>query len=134
MFNFFVGKNNVMSVALGRSKENEVQKNLHKISACLKGQCGLMFTNATHNEVVSYFENYKHTDFARGGMLLSFRSKKTFGFVGQVATHTVQLEEGLLEQFSFSMEPQLRKLGLPTKLEKGQVTIIIFYNFLIAIF
>lgn len=42
---FFYGKNNLLSVALGKSTEDEPLKDLHKISALLKGQCGLMFTS-----------------------------------------------------------------------------------------
>ncbi|CAJ0587204.1 unnamed protein product, partial [Mesorhabditis spiculigera] len=112
---FFFGKNNVMAVALGKTRENECQKNLHKIANALKGQCGLMFTNVPHEEVVKYFEEFRHTDYARGGLM---------------ATETVELEEGLLPQFAFSMEPQLRKLGLPTKLDKGQVAL--YKNFLVC--
>ncbi|CAJ0960059.1 unnamed protein product, partial [Mesorhabditis belari] len=103
---FFFGKNNVMAVALGRTKEAECQKNLHKMANSLKGQRGLMFTNVPDEKVIKYFEEFRHKDFARGG---------------QVATETIELSEGPLPQFSFSMEPQLRKLGLPTKLEKGQI-------------
>lgn len=38
---------------------------------------------------------------------------------GNVAQMAVTLDEGPLEQFSHSMEPQLRQLGLPTALKKG---------------
>lgn len=38
------------------------------------------------------------------------------------------MEEGPLEQFSHAMEPYLRKLGLPTKLEKGVVTLLKSYE------
>lgn len=67
---------------------------------------GLMFTNSSVSEVEEYFANFRYADYARAGDL---------------ATETVELPEGLLPQFPFSIEPQLRKLGMPTKLEKGQV-------------
>jgi len=35
----------------------------------------------------------------------------------------VELDAGPMDQFPFNIEPQLRKLGLPTKLEKGIVTL-----------
>merc|ERR1712228_335991 len=35
----------------------------------------------------------------------------------------VLLKEGPLEHFTHSMEPQLRQLGLPTKLERGIITL-----------
>ena len=51
-----------------------------------------------------FFDSYSESDYARSG---------------NVATETVDLPEGLLEQFPHSIEPQLRKLGLPTELRKG---------------
>uniref|UniRef100_A0A914R9C4 60S ribosomal protein L10P insertion domain-containing protein n=1 Tax=Parascaris equorum TaxID=6256 RepID=A0A914R9C4_PAREQ len=59
-----------------------------------------------------YFNEFKESDYARGG---------------QEATETVELPEGPLPQFPFSMEPQLRKLGLPTKLDKGVITLTSSY-------
>ncbi|VDO55054.1 unnamed protein product [Onchocerca flexuosa] len=50
-----------------------------------------------------------------------------FARCGQTAISTVELSEGPLMQFPFSIEPQLRKLGLPTKLEKAVVTLISDY-------
>ncbi|KAH7727904.1 ribosomal protein L10 domain containing protein [Aphelenchoides avenae] len=103
---FFYGKNNVMSLALGRSAENEVAEGISKLCSCLKGQCGLMFTNAPSDDVKRFFEEYAEEDYARAG---------------QMAEQEISLEQGPLKQFAFSMEPQLRKLGLPTKLEKGVI-------------
>ena len=40
---------------------------------------------------------------------------------GVVATHGVVLKAGPIPSFSHSLEPQLRKLGLPTTLERGHV-------------
>ncbi|KAG8234921.1 hypothetical protein J437_LFUL015329 [Ladona fulva] len=110
---FFFGKNKVMAVGLGRTPEEEVQKNIHKLAAQLKGQCGLLFTNKKKEEVVKWFENYHETDFARSG---------------NIATDTVILEAGPLSQFPHSMEPHLRQLGLPTSLERGVVTLIKEYT------
>ncbi|VDK42767.1 unnamed protein product [Anisakis simplex] len=106
---FFFGKNNVMALALGKDTSTEYAKQLHKVSNVLKGQCGLMFTNVDREEVIRYFEEFKENDFARGG---------------QEATETVELPEGPLPQFAFSIEPQLRKLGLPTKLDRGMLTVL----------
>ena len=52
----------------------------------------------------SWFASYSKFDYARSG---------------NVATSTVELEEGPLNQFSHSIEPHLRKLGLPVTLKKG---------------
>ncbi len=55
--------------------------------------------------MVRYFNSFKEVDYARAG---------------NVATMAVTLDEGPLEQFPHSMEPQLRQLGLPTALKKGK--------------
>lgn len=51
------------------------------------------------------FEEFEALDFAR---------------VGSLATETVELPEGPLEQFTHDMEPFLRKQGLPVRLNRGQ--------------
>ncbi|MBN3310529.1 mRNA turnover protein 4 homolog [Amia ocellicauda] len=106
---FFFGKNKVMMIALGKGPADEYKDNLHKVSKYLKGEVGLLFTNKTKEEVKEYFSHFKEVDFARGG------SK---------ATMAVTLDEGPLDQFPHSMEPQLRQLGLPTALKKGVVTLL----------
>ncbi|CAD6190111.1 unnamed protein product [Caenorhabditis auriculariae] len=105
---FFFGKNNVLAVALGKHKSDEYANDLHRVSSSLKGQCGLMFTNLTKATVLKEVAKASEEDFAR---------------VGDTAKETIVLPEGHLEQFSFSMEPQLRKLGMPTKLDKGIVAL-----------
>ncbi|XP_076264136.1 ribosomal protein LP0-like [Rhynchophorus ferrugineus] len=106
---FFFGKNKVIAIGLGRSKEDEVENDLHKLSDCMKGQCGLLFTDCTKSEVTDWFDSYGVEDFARSGFK---------------ATQTVHLKEGPLKQFSHAIEPYLRQLGMPTKLERGVVTLI----------
>jgi len=105
---FFFGKNKVMAIALGRIAQEEYKEDLHRVSKFLNGQCGLLFTNQPVDDVVRYFKTLKEIDYARSG---------------NVATETVELDAGPMEQFAFSLEPQLRKLGLPTKLDKGIVTL-----------
>ncbi|KAL2090811.1 hypothetical protein ACEWY4_013074 [Coilia grayii] len=106
---FFFGKNKVMMIALGKGPTDEYKDNLHKVSRFLKGEVGVLFTNKTKDEVQEYFDNFKDTDYARAG---------------NTAQMAVTLDEGPLEQFPHSMEPQLRQLGLPTALKKGVVTLI----------
>ena len=93
---FFIGKNRVLAKALGNSEEEEYSDKLHLISKCLKNECGLLMTNQSEEEVVDYFSRLSEPDFARTGGL---------------ATQTVELQQGVLNMFSHSMEPQLRKLG-----------------------
>jgi len=106
---FFLGKNRVIAVALGKSKEDECKDNIHEISKRLKGQCGVLFTDKSKEEVTKYFQKHFESDYARSG---------------NKATETVVLQPGPLEQFPFNMEPYLRTLGLPTTLQKGVVTLL----------
>jgi mRNA turnover protein 4 len=103
---FFLGKNKVMQVALGRTKDEERAKDIHKLSRRLVGNSGLLFTNSSHEDVVSFFKTYRPMDYARSGFC---------------ATQTIDLPEGPLQNFSHSLEPFLRKLGMPTKLNKGVI-------------
>lgn len=106
---FFFGKNKVMMIALGKGPTDEYKDNLHKLSRFLRGEVGVLFTNKTKDEVQEYFGNFKEVDYARAG---------------NTASMAVTLDEGPLDQFPHSMEPQLRQLGLPTALKKGVVTLI----------
>lgn len=106
---FFFGKNKVMMIALGKNPTDEYKDNLHKVSRFLRGEVGVLFTNKTKDEVQEYFSHFKEMDFARAG---------------NKAPMAVKLDEGPLEQFPHSMEPQLRQLGLPTALKKGVVTLL----------
>ncbi|XP_030633140.1 mRNA turnover protein 4 homolog [Chanos chanos] len=106
---FFFGKNKVMMIALGKGPTDEYKDNLHKISKFLRGEVGVLFTNKTKEEVQEYFSSFKEMDYARAG---------------NKAQMAVTLDEGPLDQFPHSMEPQLRQLGLPTALKKGVVTLL----------
>eukprot|EP00808_Paulinella_micropora_P008755 g42584.t1 len=103
---FFFGKNKLLAMALGTDESNEIKTNLHHLSQKIKGDRGLLFTNSSPDKVQNYFKDYKDTHFARSGF---------------AATKTFTIPAGLLPQFSFALEPQLRKLGLPTKLNKGVI-------------
>lgn len=74
---------------------------------------GLLFTEKSKEEVLAWAETYWAVEYARSGF---------------TATETVTLPAGPLEEFAHSMEPHLRSLGLPTKLEKGVVTIYSDYT------
>ncbi|XP_017778761.1 PREDICTED: mRNA turnover protein 4 homolog [Nicrophorus vespilloides] len=110
---FFFGKNKVIGIGLGRNKDEEISNDLHKLTDTLKGSCGLLFTNSSKKEVTGWFDGFTYVDFARSG----FKAKRT-----------VDLCEGPLPEFSHAIEPYLRQLGLPTKLEKGVVTLIKDYT------
>ncbi|KAL4716048.1 hypothetical protein ACJJTC_002813 [Scirpophaga incertulas] len=110
---FFFGKNKVMSVALGRTKTDEVEDQLNLLSKHLKGQCGLLMTNRDVIDVLQWFENYHATEYARSGF---------------IATQDIVLPAGPLKDFSHTIEPHLRRLGLPTSLEKGVIHLLKEYQ------
>uniref|UniRef100_M4C3P0 Ribosome assembly factor mrt4 n=1 Tax=Hyaloperonospora arabidopsidis (strain Emoy2) TaxID=559515 RepID=M4C3P0_HYAAE len=103
---FFLGKNKVMKLALGRSKEDEYAENLFRLSKDVSGNTGLLFTNKPRDEVVDYFAKLSVSDYPRAGF---------------VATDTITIPEGPLPQFIGSMLESLRGLGLPVDLKNGVV-------------
>lgn len=108
---FFFGKNRVMQLGLRRvvdSEDEEIKKTLSELCDRLTGQCGLLFTNHERQVVIDWFGSFCDVDFARSGF---------------IATETLILPPGNLEEFSHAIEPHLRKLGMPTKLERGIVTL-----------
>ena len=110
----FFGRTKLLSSALGRTPADEHRDGLSNIAGLLHGQgeCGLLFTNETTERVREIFAQTQVEEFARAGAR---------------ATHTVELPRGPLTQFPHNMEPYLRKLGLPTKLDTGVVTLLVEY-------
>lgn len=111
---FFMGSNKVMQVALGREPSDECREEMHRLSARVRGNCGVLATNMTRAELEEAFSGVEEENYARAGKL---------------ATRAVQLPEGPLrgpsgEPLSHTLEPALRQCGLPTKLNKGVVELI----------
>lgn len=106
----FFGRTRQIAVALGRTPESEVQDGISGVSNAILGQeGGLLFTSRPREEVEQFFQEYQHQDFARSGFM---------------ATETRKLDAGPHPSFAHSLEPHLRKLGMPTKLESGVVTLL----------
>ncbi|KAG8466953.1 hypothetical protein KFE25_008332 [Diacronema lutheri] len=105
----FFGRGKQLAVALGRTPEAEVRTGLSRVANALVGrEGGLLFTSRPRADVVRYFANFAHAEFARAGF---------------VATETRTLPAGPLDTFAHSIEPYLRKLGMPTTLDCGVVTL-----------
>jgi len=105
---FFFGKNKVMMLALGKTKEDEYKENLHLLNQHITGSCGLLFTDKDKQEVIDFIKNYKEVDYARAGF---------------ISLQTISVEEGPLPQMNHALEPYLRSLGLPTLLQNGVIQI-----------
>ena len=103
---FFMGKNRIMNLALGQDEESEARDGLHLVSKHITRGAGLLLTNHDAEEIINTLQAFEAPNFARSGF---------------AATSQFELPEGILEDQPFSMETQLRKLGLPTKLDNGKV-------------
>ncbi|XP_001599473.1 mRNA turnover protein 4 homolog [Nasonia vitripennis] len=110
---FFFGKNKIVALALGTTKESEIAEGIHILSSNLQGQCGLFFTNEKKKKVLQWMREYGEDDYARSGF---------------VTSETIELPAGPLPDFSHSIEPHLRQLGMPTSLQKGVVTLLKDYT------
>ena len=100
---FFLGKNKVIQVALGKTPEEEHAPNTSQISKYLKGHICLLASNKSKEDVNKALKELEVEDFAVSGAIADF---------------TVFLEKGLtaLDAYTHSLEPYLKQLGLPVKL------------------
>ncbi|CAG8258399.1 unnamed protein product [Penicillium salamii] len=114
----FFGKTKVMAKALGQNSESEAAPNVHKLSPYLTGAVGLLFTSRTPEAVTEYFETFRPQDFARAGT----EATRSFNIPnGLVTARGGEVPADQDEPISHTIEPALRKLGVPTRLVKGKV-------------
>lgn len=108
---FFLGRNKVIQLALGRTPEEEHADNSHLLAKYMRGQVSLLFTNKTTESLEKYFGDEEVPDFATAGV---------------EATYTVFLEKGTaaLEGYSHALEPYLKELGLPTRLNFQKIELL----------
>jgi len=103
---FMFGKNKVVALALGKSREESYLPGLEKLAEVLRGDVGLIFTNRKISEFEKEIAAFEELDFARAGF---------------VATEDVLVKAGPIEGQPSSMYEPLRKLFLPVKLNKGVI-------------
>jgi len=122
-----------MAKALGTTLEEEHRSGLHKLAKVslvpayaylmncisdtswdqqIKGQVGLFFTDTEPQEVIEWFADFQQPDFARTG---NFATRTIILPAGPVMRH----HSDPPEPFPHNEEPQLRKLGLTTSMNKG---------------
>lgn len=111
----FFGRTKLLTAALGRDAASEHRDGLSKVAGALHGQgeAGLLFSDETFETVQRVLEEGQTEEFARAGT---------------EATETVELPAGALHQFPHNMEPYLRKLGMPTRLNNGTVTLLALHT------
>lgn len=112
----FFGRNTVVAKALGATEAEEHKPGLSQLHKHLSGTVGVFFTDHDPAETEAWFAHYTQADYARAG---------------NRATRSIELPAGPImnresdppEQFQHTMEPQLRRLGLATRLERGVPTL-----------
>lgn len=114
----FMGKTKVMVVALGQTAETECVPGISALGEYVKGEVGLLFTNRTPVEIEEFFESFMNLDFARSGAVAS---QEVVIPPGEL--HTMYGVGGEEDPIPMSIEPQLRKLGVPTRIVKGKVVL-----------
>ncbi|PWN42668.1 hypothetical protein IE81DRAFT_323216 [Ceraceosorus guamensis] len=116
----FFGRNRLIAKALGESPEEEVRDGIHGVSKMLSGPVGLLFTDELPSAVIDWFETYERRDFARTG------NKATQDVV--LPSGPVMMRSDPPEALSHPLEPKLRKLGMPTELQRGVPTLLRDYK------
>ena len=111
---FFMGSNKVIQVALGKGPEDEQRDGLHQLSEHVRGHAGVVFTDLTKDDLDAAMAKYEVSDYAR---------------TGTVATDTILIESGPVHGphgglMEHTMEPTLRKNGMPTKLNRGVIELL----------
>ncbi|RKU41744.1 mRNA turnover and ribosome assembly protein [Coniochaeta pulveracea] len=116
----FFGKTKLTARALGTTPEEAQSPGLEKLTPYLSGTVGLLFTNREPQTITDYLTSLSPVDFARAGAK---------------ATRTVVIPPGVLYStggqvpaehdvpVSHTLEPELRKLGMHTRMVKGRVVL-----------
>ncbi|KAI6359906.1 hypothetical protein MCOR25_006896 [Pyricularia grisea] len=116
----FFGKTKLMARALGQTAEDEQAEGLHKLTSHLSGTVGLIFTNRPAAELLSYLDTITSVDFARAGAV----APRDFSIPpGVVYSTGGEVPQEYDVPLAHSIEPELRKLGVPTRLIKGRVVL-----------
>jgi mRNA turnover protein 4 len=116
----FFGKTKLTARALGSTPEEAQSPGLDKLTPYLSGTVGLLFTNREPAAITEYLTSLSPIDFARAGAK---------------ATRTVVIPPGVLFStggqvpeehdvpVSHTLEPELRKLGMHTRMVRGKVVL-----------
>ncbi len=109
-----------MAVALGLTSATEPYPGTSLLSPHLHGNVGLVFSSRPSKDMLAYFASFNPSDYARAGTTAS----RSFSIPpGIVYTRAGEIPEEEDLPIAHSIEPSLRKLGVPTKLVKGKVVL-----------
>lgn len=112
---FVMGSTRLLQVALGRGEADEYRPGYSRLTPMLKGQAGLLFTRLSKEDAKALLASFEHEDYARAGS----RAAVDFSLPAGPLTNP---RTG--EPLQHTLEPLLRKHGLPTRLSKGVVELL----------
>lgn len=107
-----------MAKALGTTPAEAHLPGLDVLTSYLSGSVGLLLTNREPSTILSYFSTFSKTDFARAGTEATRSFKLPAGLVSSLGGEIAEEDDVPL---GHSLEPELRKLNVPTSLKKGKV-------------
>ena len=107
-----------MAAALGHTPTTEPAPNTSLLNPHLTGTVGLVFSPRPPEEIQTYFSNFRPYDFARADTVATRTFTIPAGTVYSLAGE-IPIEEDV--PLAHSIEPTLRKLGVPTRLVKGKI-------------
>lgn len=109
-----------MAKALGQTNAEAIAPGIESLTRYLTGTVGLLLTNRPTEAVLSYFDSLTPVDFARAGVTASRDFAIPAGVVYATAGEVPEEYDVPLEH---SIEPELRRLGVPTRMVKGKVVL-----------
>jgi mRNA turnover protein 4 len=116
----FFGKTKLMAKALGQNPAEAIAPGIEGLTKYLAGTVGLILTNRPVEAILAYLENFHPVDFARAGVAatrdFTIPAGVVYSTAGEIpAEHDVPMEH--------TIEPELRRLGVPTRMVKGKVVL-----------
>ncbi|KAK0711490.1 ribosomal protein L10-domain-containing protein [Lasiosphaeris hirsuta] len=116
----FFGKTKLTARALGTTPETAQADGIHLLTSYLSGSVGLIFTNRAPDEIAAYFAALSQVDFARAGTVAT----RTFTIpAGPLYSTGGEVPDEHDVPVGHTLEPELRRLGLPTRMAKGKVVL-----------
>lgn len=109
-----------MARALGQNPSEAIAPGIDDLTQHLAGTVGLLLTNRPAQSVLDYFSSFSPVDFARAGVPATRDFTIPAGIVYATAGEVPPEHDVPMEH---SIEPELRRLGVPTRMVRGKVVL-----------